>query len=976
MAVRRLIAAVIAAFLLSCDSPSPFAPQGTGERVPVNQVIIDELDGDTLHRFSFTAAPDGEYVLFVEALEGTVAILVRDSATQAFVLGMTTSPSGRQLEDNPSVQFFGGANGRTLLIDIRSYPPGASIRFRFEVYKVETAPETRASGFAIGDTIAGESLNPSVDADEFVVHGDADRYWVGVLEALGPSAGGLSLIAVGEHANGIVGSAATLGGGPPSLTGRTWFPTTQDYRFIVRSVISNIHPRYSGPYRFWTYAIDPLPEHRPAAITPGGVVVGESIDRAGDFDEFTLQAPAGAEFNAFLQSDPPFQLEVTRPGGQTIAIVTSAAGDTGLMQHATGTFSTPAAGSYVVRISGMSSHLVADTGAYRFLVYPIDRRPERTSASVAAGDTISGEAIDVPGDIDEFTFSGAAGSEYTAFLQAQSGSAETMLRMGVVDPGGTVLRVAQSTGTDTVLLKQVSGRFTLTSTGTYRLRIAGELSREDRDIGPYRVFLYKVNSAPETVSADLVPGDSISGESIDVPGDFDDFRLVVAESTGLNLVAQLDDQPDDGTPVLVQIFDASGTTVSGIGATIAPTEAGRFKIGPGTYTVRVDVQHWQDKPTFRGSYRFWLYRFAYAPEQIPATFAIGDTVSGEVIAPWGDVDEFRFYGSKGQHINIGLQGQATQLGLGFQLWVYGPGGYLSVSSAASDTGLHDHQSMRLDLVADGWYQVQVMGFGPTQGPYRFLVEPFGTAPETAPAQLVAGDSVMNEALDFPGDWDEFTVTEPAGSDVGIVMRGSVDPPYTRLWVLDPVTGDTLGQTVSQFLRVLGPIRVPAAGQVHVAIFQQGGFFRFCYDATCAGIYNQVGPYNFSIIRINRPPETVAASYTIEDTVRGDAIDPLGDVDEFTSSGTPGERLSPQFRLTGDPVPPGTFYHMEIVDPVTDAILVGDAMAVFRATPDFQSPGSFTVPAFGAFVIRMRSGGYVSRDTDHGTAPYEFVVRRF
>src|SRR2546422_6271542 len=93
----------------------------------------------------------------------------------------------------------------------------------------------------------------------------------------------------------------------------TLFPYTtlfRSYLFSVWSVTSNVYPRYRGPYRFWSYPIDRAPEHRPAAMPLAAEVRGETIDPAGDVDEFTFTAAAGAEYNAFVQAPRPVQLEV------------------------------------------------------------------------------------------------------------------------------------------------------------------------------------------------------------------------------------------------------------------------------------------------------------------------------------------------------------------------------------------------------------------------------------------------------------------------------------------------------------------------------------------------------------------------------------------------------------------------------------------------------------------------------------------
>jgi len=61
------------------------------------------------------------------------------------------------------------------------------------------------------------------------------------------------------------------------------------------------------------------------------------------------------------------------------AMATSSESDTALFTHATGRFQVPAGGTYVVRVAGTAPSQIADTGAYRLFLYPIDRRPEHVT---------------------------------------------------------------------------------------------------------------------------------------------------------------------------------------------------------------------------------------------------------------------------------------------------------------------------------------------------------------------------------------------------------------------------------------------------------------------------------------------------------------------------------------------------------------------------------------------------------------------
>ena len=974
-----MVSAAPALVAVVACSESPFEPRGEGERVPVGQVIEQDVTADSARQYSFSAQPNGVYAVFLEALQGSVFLVVVDSARHAPVASVSASQGGAGLEENPTGNFLTPAGGV-----YRLRVTGASARFRFMVYAINTAPENVPARFAIGDTVTGETIDPIVDGDYFFAPGGAGQEVVLVMETLGPrGSGSVSLTVVDTVTPTLLGYVFGDAGTPTLTTGRLRLPASQDYLFSAWSVTSNVYPRYRGPYRFWSYLIDRAPEHRSAAIPAGSEIRGEKIDRAGDVDEFTFEAAAGAEFNAFLQSSRAFQIEIARPPGPALASGTSVESDSGLFAHATGRFQISETGSYVVRVSGVDSHFRADTGAYRLFLYPVDRRPERVPAAITPGDTIGGEAIDIPGDVDEFTFSGTAGEEFNAFLQARSGSPDTYLQLDVVASGGTRLGGVTSSGTDTSLLRQVTGRFALPTTGAHRLRVSGTVDRTDRDRGPYRVLLYKVNRRPETAPDTIALGDSVSRESIDVPGDVDEWRFTVPDSTGVNLVAQRGPDGPEGV-LTAQLLDATGRTLAstysfGPGFGVAGADqTGRLALAPGTYTVRVD-----GSSLLTGTYRLWLYAFKFGPESVRDTFALGDTVAGESIDPLGDVDVFRFYATRGQHVNIAFQalGGPLAASLSSPTAPGEPSWRGTVGSPGAAASLHDHQSMRLDLAETGWYALTVGEAsapkpGPTdRGPYRFTVERFGTSPERVPSGLAPGDSVTGEAIDGPGDWDEYTLTALAGEDLNIVFQTPGSPGYPWLTALDPAAGDTLARVVGQsFEKATGPFKAPASGHIRIVVAEpRGEFFGSCYDATCGNAFRFVGPYRFRVVAVNRAPENVPSSFTLGDTVRGEAIFPAGDIDEFTSSGTPGDTFSAWWRLTANPVPAGSFITLEIADPVTGATLAGQGASLVGSVPQYWSPGPFVVPPGGAYLLRVRGGGTFGDEV--GTVPYEFFVKR-
>ena len=977
---RLLCAAALAVgAFVACESP--FEPRGLGERVPIGHEITDDVTGDTVAKYSFVSASGGPFVVFLEALAGTVQMGVIDSTDQYLATYLYAGPTSPPLDQNPSATFQ-TEQGDVFELRINALPGGSHAFFRFLVYPINTAPEQVSNVFALGDTVSGETIDPMVDLDEFLVHGQAGQEFVAVAETPAPpGSGAVILTVIDPVAPNFLGYViAEAGPSPPFTTGRVRLTATHDYKFILGSVTSNQYPRYQGPYRFWTYVINRAPEHRSAPILFDTAIGNERIDRAGDVDEFTFFANAGAEFNAFVQSSTrAVQLEVVPPSGPPIAAAGSQPSDTSLFAHGTSRFQVPQTGTYVVRVTGTDSYEIADTGGYRFYVYAIDRRPEHVPQAITPGDTVVGEDIGLPGDMDEFTFSGAAGEEFVASFQALNGSPDTRLQLDVVDSAGTVMRWAQSVGTDTSLLGQVTGRFALPVAGTYRLRVSGVSAYgPDPNRGPYRLFLYRIDRHPETLAQTLAFGDSLSGERIALPGDVDEFHVTVPDSSGANLAVAAESTLAAGLPV--QLVDSATGQV--IAATSTPqagqrAATGRMHLGPGRYIVRVgssgDIY---DRSTLHGPYRLWFYRFGFGTETVSDTFAVGDTVSGESLEPWGDQDEFHFFGLRNQHVNIMVQGLGAPSGGYFQFEVVPPpgaAGYAAFLTTPTATGaLGDVQTTRLDLPATGWYTVFVNGYYDAideRGPYRFTVLPIDPGPEHVSDTLTAGDSVVNEPIDAPGDWDEFTVVGTPGQTMSVLFDSNV---FTGLFlrVFDPVTDDTLAWQANQFRRIAGPFLIPASGHVKISVAQPGGFFRLCYNSTCGGLYGVVGTYRFHVIAVNRAPENIPAAFAVGDTVRGETISPIGDFDEFTATGTPGEQLTLLSRLTTQSSLDSAIV-VEAIDPATGASLVGSNAASLGTT--FFAVGTFTVPASGTFIVRAHVYGEWGYGV--GETSYEFLVKR-
>jgi hypothetical protein len=957
LAARRLLrgAALVLSLVLACDSP--FEPQGEGERIPIGLVIEQDVTTDSARFYSFTTSPGAAYAVFFQSLAGNVWLRIIDSVSASTVanLNATPEPGNPRLEDN-AVASFGSQTQRVFRVIVQTFSSGTA-RFRFKIYQVNTDPELVPVPIEIGDTVAGETIDPSVDLDRFVLTGTGGQEVVLVGETPAPvGSGSVSFTLVDTVDQQFLGYVVA-DAGPPTLTsGRMRLPATRGYVLSVGSVTSNTYPRYGGPYRFWTYLINPAPEHRGATVPFDAEVANERIDRAGDVDEFTFQGTAGSWYNVFLQAPRAFQAQVVAPNGVSLATVTSVPSDTTLFGHSTGSYWLAQSGTYTIRVMGGTPTQIADTGAYRFYVYAINPLPEHVAATITPGDTIAGETIERPGDIDDFTFSATAGDEFNAFLQTLSGSPDAVMQLDVAQ------KSVQSNAGDTDLLRQATGRFALPVTTSYQLRVTSAVASIARDTGAYRFLLYRVDPLPETGPATLTLGDTVAQERIDVPGDFDRFTLNVPQATLANIVLWRDSVDADGLQLSLTGAGGAGecslTVYTNVPAYRNGWGCGTSMIPAGTHVIRIEGGDSRGNG-YRSFYRLETHAISRLAEITPDSLVVGDTVSGDAIDPLGDIDAFYFRARAADHVDVLFQAMGTPdptYGLWLSVLDSTGRGLASSGSRMGGTSLDEFHTDRIDIPADGRYRIQVSGVNDgrlvmEQGPYRFAVKRVPTTIETASSNLVGGDSVGTERIDIPGDVDRFTLTGSAGQELVIRFQAFPETAPLVLAVLDTTTRDTLTTQLSAgFLQSSGRFVLPAAGVAWVRVLEP----RFCDTFSGCGLssYSKVGPYSLKVVTINRAPEVASATVTIGDTISGEAIDPEGDIDDFTFAGTGGRTVqvyfqTPQGVCCFDPL------LLEVMDPANNAVL--GSVTSKNPTPNLedQTTGAVVLPRTDQFRVRVR-----------------------
>lgn len=836
-----------------------------------------------------------------------------------------------------------------------------------------TGPNGGVTAIIVGDTIAG-SVSQTDTQRVYSVH-PATGFYAVFLQTL---SGNVVLTVNDAGSPTVVATALSLPNRPVLENATQLFLGSGNVEIRVTLRLAS-----QGSFRFVMLPVSTAPENHAATLTLGDTVSNETLSTMADIDQFTFAGTSGQPLVAMIQALGPtgtgkIEVDIMDPDhGIRLALAQSSGGDSTLEIQTTGVIDLPASANYKAMVHSLPGVYVADphyAGPYRLLIMAIDSAPELAPPVVSSSDTVK-DAISPIGDVDVFTFSGTAGQEFNLFLQARSGRASDAIHATI-----PTLATTYSFGSDTSFLRQPTGRFALPTSGQFKILVYGDDAGFGGDRGAYRFSLYPINRKPESSPDSIAFGDSVLGERIDVPGDVDEFRVIVPDSSGVTVLVQPGAQSSGGT-LTASLLDSAGH-VADAAASDFPDSLVHYEgiIGPGRYTLRAEgTTAPSGENRFQGSYRLWLFPFKVGPELTPDTIAIGDTIANETLFPLGDVDQYAFFGNKGDHFSLELQGLAPA----------GPGGvgafltdgnsiFYTVASPVAGDSLGGYQTNRIDLDHTGWYQVTISGGSPpprsSPEPYRFALTRRSTAPEVASSALALGDSVTGEAIDYPGDWDQYTVTGSPGQKLRVLGQtiGTTANPTLTISATD--TGTFLAQMLLQTIEtVTDTVAIPASGQLLIAVRQPRGIGSYyCTDPICG--YGITGAYRLVTLPFNPAPESVPATFVLGDTVRGESIAPAGDVDEFTSSATPGDSLEEWFRLPVATNPAFEEIAMEVIDPATGAVIAGSGASMNAPTAYFVSLGGFRVPASGNYKVRVfqynPAGGAAA-----ATGQYEFYVAR-
>ena len=680
-------------------------------------------------------------------------------------------------------------------IEIAAYGTTQESSFRLEAAPFNVGPETGSSTIAVS-TIVQEKIDNAADVDQYTLNAVAGQELEVFLQALDPGQSG-ALFAQLERPESF-GNAVFSSGVPAdsdfeqSVSNVLIVPANAQYQLTVSSRFPQ-PSGYLGPYRVEVRAIDHAPEHAGVSLVPGDTLAGESIDYVGDVDDFTLAGAPGTEYNVFLDaSGAPHSVQAEVVGHSEYTVI-AMPGGAPLLQNATGRIIMPSSGSVTLRVRDVSH----GRGPYRLFVAHVDHAPEGTAAVIAAGPVATTSAIELPGDIDEYSFTLATATTLNLLLSRGADAVGSSLLAEIRSGTSTTPVSSDASVAATAVTPSTSTRHLTLAAGSYRLRLAGQSSRSDGYRGSYQVQLRTVDSTPETAAARIAAGDTVRGESLENAGDIDSFVLSVAAGDTLNIRVLTPGRANPGIwfSILDPITHAfRGGSTFDENTSTAPLQSGRLALEPGDYSLVVQSANGGAISTEQGAYELVVDRVSARPEHHGAIIALGDTVSDEPIDYIGDYDDFYLRGQSGSEIVARFVWNQRAPGVGNGV---GALAFVDSTTGAALLGVSSagawQESRRVAFPSAGVLRIRVQAASARTGTYAFTTIPIDRAPEGRPAAFTLGDTV-SEAIDPAADIDEFVFQGTAGQSVdaflqapnGLAFFGSV-----QLELIDLATDSVL-----------------------------------------------------------------------------------------------------------------------------------------------------------------------------------------
>jgi RHS repeat-associated protein len=560
-------------------------------------------------------------------------------------------------------------------------------------------------------------------------------------------------------------------------------PATGTYTLTLSSHFGN-----TGGYQFkvWNVPVNP-----PVSFNLGDTVSG-TLTVPGEEDFYSFSGTAGQRL--YLQMINNFgyvfalkTVEVFNPDGSVLF---------GASPYDRDTFTVATTGTYKIEVD--ENGLLAATGPYQFKFWV---EPPLTPVPIAYNTVVNGN-LAVPGEEDQYSFSGTAGDRVFFDVLDNPGFWGSHKAFTLFGPNGATLWGPTTGSVDTLVLP---------TTGTYTIFVD-----DAGDIGATGTYQFELFTVPLPTTTSITYNTVVNG-NLAVSGEEDYFTF----------------QGTAGDRLFFLMLQNSGFFDSHKAFTLTAPDGSQVW-GPTTRSVDTFVLQQT------GLYKFFVddagditgtgtYQFELVTVPAPTVTAISfnQAVNGTLAVP-GEEDYYTFSATAGQQVFFQLLVDPGFFDSHRAFTLLAPDGSTVWGPARSNVDT-------VTLPATGTYKIFVDDAGDIvdTGPYEFVV---WNVPPTVTTPI-AMDQVVSDVLAVPGQRARYTVNGLAGENVFFAVQN--DPNDLAFTLLAP-DGTAVFASSN---RNVGPFLLPQTGTYTIVVAHNTGFF----DPIDAS-----GPYQFQLFDIIQP----------------------------------------------------------------------------------------------------------------------------
>jgi hypothetical protein len=492
--------------------------------------------------------------------------------------------------------------------------------YHFLVRRIDPRPESLPAAAIQSDTMVGEKLDYVGDVDEFTLTGvPGDTYNV-MIQLTSGDPDGLATVEIPDAPLPDTSIPGTSSSGVDSVlidhaTGRFMLPASGRATIRVSSSRAT-----KGPYRLFVYRIDLRPEGPVRTLSETDSVLTERIELPGDVDEFNFVVGTNDTIAIGIVADPasplatpdliPLAADVVTANGTVISEATGPAGFPFAVQP----------GQYRIRVLSFFDRTAGYRGPYQLYVYRIRMGPEQAPSRLAIGDTVA-DAIDPSADLDLYSFAAAADDQIDVYLQVLDPIADG-ITANVTRARDEHDVASVSTLTPAPLDANHSGRSTIDESGDYHILVVTNNTKRGNH-ARYRLNVRRYPVTPEHHSGTIQLGDVVTDESIDQPGDVDEFILqgaagaeytifFTANMGGPGLPGLSLDVLDGATKATIRTSESAAGNPVTVGPLVLPA-SGRVALRVSEHGGSINNASF----FLTGSYRLDVRAIGPAPETVP-----------------------------------------------------------------------------------------------------------------------------------------------------------------------------------------------------------------------------------------------------------------------------------------------------------------------------------------------------------------------